>query len=384
MFDLVAYFNDIKFFNSVKKVKSLANKRKSVKGVVTVVKYDGIGDFILFLDAAKGLRELYKDKKIILTCPGSVKQLALDSGYFDEVICFSRVSSQFLKPNEIIEKIKPLDCEVLIHASISRDFFSEAVVAAIKADKKITMPFAYLYDDKYHKWVLSNYDELLNVSLDDMVLTINAEMVKKLGNVNFKSSSPTISVAEQNLLVPNNYFAVFLGGSSIVKRWHVEKWYEVAKYITKTTGLNCVLLGDTDELNQVTYFEKKNEFKFYSYVGRTSLNELIYLISKSKFLIGNDTSAIHIAAALKVKSLCVSSAAALERFYPYKADNLNGYEPCFIRKRVDCEGCSFSKDTFINCVKGKTLDPVKHCLRDITANEFIERFNEFVGSVKNI
>ena len=73
MFDLATFINDKKFFNGVKKAKNLSLKRKSVKGVVTIVKYDGIGDFILFLDSAKGLRELYKDKKIILSCPGVVK-----------------------------------------------------------------------------------------------------------------------------------------------------------------------------------------------------------------------------------------------------------------------------------------------------------------------
>ena len=90
---------------------------------------------------------------------------------------------------------------------------------------------------------------------------------------------------------------------------------------------------------------------------------------------------MHIASAVKVKSLCVTASAALDRFYPYKADNLNGFEPDFIRKSVDCEGCSFSKDTFISCVKGVTRDPVKRCLGKITANDFIEKFNEFIKTV---
>ena len=381
MFNLAEFLNDKKFFNSVKKTKLLAEKRKSVKNVVTIVKYDGIGDFILFLDCAKGLREFYKDKKIILTCPFSVKQMALDSGYFDEVVCFSRISSQFLKVKEIEKKVKVLDCELLIHASISRDFFAEALTASIKADKKVTMPFAYLYDDKYYKWVLTNYDEVLNVSLNGMVLEINAQMLKALGYSNFKSSSPSLTPKKEDLALPDNYFVLFMGGSSIVKRWHVDRWYEVAKYVSEKTGLKCLLAGDLDEVNQEKYFKSKNEFEFYSYLGRTNLSELIYLISKSKFLIGNDTCAVHIASALKIKSLCVSPASALDRFYPYKADNLNGYEPNFIRKKVKCEGCSFSKDTFISCVKGVTKDPVKHCLKAISVSDFIEKFNEFITTV---
>lgn len=381
MFDLATFINDKKFFNGVKKAKNLSLKRKSVKGVVTIVKYDGIGDFILFLDSAKGLRELYKDKKIILSCPGVVKNLAIESGCFDEVICFSRISSQFLKFNEIEEKVSKLDCELLIHASISRDFFAEALVSVIRADKKVTMPFTYLYAENYHKWVVGNYDEFLNVPTNGMVLEINAEMVRQLGYTNFKSASPKIQAINQEITIPENYFVLFMGGSSIVKRWHVEKWYEVAKYIAKTTGLTCVLAGDYDEVSQENYFKNKNEFEYYSYLGRTSLLELIYIISKSKFVIGNDTCAIHMASALSVKSLCITSASAKDRFYPYKADFLNGYEPNFIKKSVECEGCSFDKNTFINCVKGKTLDPVMRCLREISANDFIEKFNEFIKTV---
>ena len=87
------------------------------------------------------------------------------------------------------------------------------------------------------------------------------------------------------------------------------------------------------------------------------------------------------ASALSVKSLCITSASAKDRFYPYKAEFLNGYEPNFIKKSVECEGCSFDKNTFINCVKGKTLEPVMRCLREISANDFIEKFNEFIKTV---
>ena len=101
MFDLVTYLSDEIFFKTVKKAKKLSLKRQSVKGVVTVLKYDGIGDFILFLDAAKGLRELYKDKKLILSCPKAVKEIAEQSGYFDEVICISRIVKQFYRFSKI-------------------------------------------------------------------------------------------------------------------------------------------------------------------------------------------------------------------------------------------------------------------------------------------
>ena len=60
------------------KIKRLVSPyKKNIKNnTITILKYDGIGDFILFLDAAKGLRNFYANKKIILSCPISVREIA--------------------------------------------------------------------------------------------------------------------------------------------------------------------------------------------------------------------------------------------------------------------------------------------------------------------
>ena len=59
------------------KIKRLVSPyKKNIKNnTITILKYDGIGDFILFLDAAKGLRNFYANKKIILSCPISVREI---------------------------------------------------------------------------------------------------------------------------------------------------------------------------------------------------------------------------------------------------------------------------------------------------------------------
>ena len=44
------------------------------------------------------------------------------------------------------------------------------------------MPFTYLYAENYHKWVVGNYDEFLNVPTNGMVLEIN-EVGAKIDSV---------------------------------------------------------------------------------------------------------------------------------------------------------------------------------------------------------
>ena len=344
---ITKFFRDTAFLNKIKKYSKQAQKRQAVKNTVTIIKYDGIGDFILFLDAAKGLRELFKDKRLLLSCPLAVKEIAESSGYFDEVIVFSKPQFQPISFEEVKEKTKLLDCELLIHASVSRDFSAEALASLIKANKKVSMPYTFLFDKKAQKQVFSQYDEVLNIPLNLMTLKQNSMLVNLLGYKDFKSAIPEIKVTNYNIPLPDNYYVLFLGGSSYIKQWGVKNWYETAKYIHKKYNYKCVLLGNENELLQEEYFKNHGEVPYYSYVGKTSVSELIYVISKAKFVIGNDTCAIHISAGVKVKSLCVASSASGNRFYPYETDIESEYKPICLRKKLDCEGCSFNKQTFI-------------------------------------
>ena len=71
-----------------------AGAKRSDPDVVVVVRIDGIGDFVVWLDSARVLRERYSDRRIILVADGTLADLASQVGYFDNVIGIDRKASR--------------------------------------------------------------------------------------------------------------------------------------------------------------------------------------------------------------------------------------------------------------------------------------------------
>ncbi len=369
---------------TVRFLARFTSKKKVGNGVVVVTKYDGIGDFILFLDCAKGLRELFKDKKLVLTCPPNVEKMALSSGYFDEIVAFKKRDFEYRKLLKVKKRAKLLKCEKLLSVSFSRDFIAEVLTSFIQADEKISVNYTCVYGPKNKAWTDSLYDTFLDIPLNEMCIEQNKQILHKIGYTDFKSSFPVLNkTSGQNVFVPDNYYVLFLGGSAVIKKWPTENYVEIARYIEENTSLKCVIAGTEAENYQEEIFSQSG-LKYYSYIGKTTLEELQYLIENAAFVLGNDTSAVHMAAAVGVKSLCVSSAAAGNRFFPYKADiERKEIAPICIKEDVPCAGCSFSGATFLACFRGKSIkEGTKKCVADVKKEKVLEQVKILLENYK--
>lgn len=360
-------------------VLTVARKKSFINDTITVIKYDGIGDFILFLDFAKGLREYYCDKKIILACPLSVSDLAVQSGYFNQVYIINKQDLKIRNLWNTKKKLKQLQCELLISPGISRHLEADVIAKLIDANKKVSPAYSFMYPHKIANKLNNIFDVIYDTPLDIMGLEHNKLILHKLGYLNFRSSFPKLKTSNNTLIyIPNNYYVLFVGASSYDKQWSIKKFYNVAKYIEENTNFQCVIAGTTKEVNQERYLSEKG-LKYYTYIGKTTFNELIYLISNAKFVVGNDTSAIHIAAALNVPSLCTSGAEASERFYPYVVDNMEtGKAPLYVKKDVECEACSFKYESYARCLKFSNKKP---CIEQIEEKEVIKELKSLLATL---
>ena len=104
--------------------------------------------------------------------------------------------------------------------------------------------------------------------------------------------------------------------------------------------------------------------------AKTSLVELVKLISSSSLLIGNDTGAIHIGVASNVKTICISNGNHYGRFVPYPeavyADIKTIFPPHISKSRL-------SHQALIDKYrKGSMLD-----INTISAEEVINELKRF-------
>ena len=96
------------------------------------------------------------------------------------------------------------------------------------------------------------------------------------------------------------------------------------------------------------------------------MTDLVCLISKSSFVLGNDSAAIHIAAACRVPSVCYIHGAHFGRYVPYPNDLPEmEYHPRCVYNKMDCYWCGYRCNVEFNpempfyCLRTITVDIVK-------------------------
>ena len=92
-----------------------------------------------------------------------------------------------------------------------------------------------------------------------------------------------------------------------------------------------VLLGDKGDASLYDF----NSFglKVHNYVGKTSIQELITLISDAEFIICHDSSVMHLSSILDKAVLAIYGPTDFERTFP------NTKKSMFIKQDLDCIHC---------------------------------------------
>ena len=167
------------------------------------------------------------------------------------------------------------------------------------------------------------------------------------------------------------YCLVFPGSNDPNRHWSVSNYAEICEYLISKFGLHVVIpLGGgekyiSDEISNIVKSEKLIDLS-----GKCSLTELAAIIADSEIVISNDTAAVHIAAAVGKRFLCISNGSYFGRFLPYPKNifsKANYIFPDEIMKDLEAFENSVSKWQFnspfdINSI---TVTKVKEKIKDI-------------------
>jgi ADP-heptose:LPS heptosyltransferase len=362
------------YYNLVKIVFAKNKRRKigaSACNRVVIVKFDGLGDFVLFLSAAKEIKKIYSGKQVVLFCSEMAAEVARLTGIFDYIEVFHKRDLRVSNLKKTALRFDAFDCEIMLNVAVSRSVQSEMVAALVHAKKKISVDFEMSLNGRKINGLRKYYDEIIPIDKKAMSLEQNASIVRFLGKSDFMPAVYYMNLANADTLpLPNDYFVLLLGASAPWKQYPVERFKMVAKKICEDTGFACALAGDDRDCIDVGNFFKDFGFTGYSYVGKTNVGQLIELISRAKFVIGNDTAAIHIASMCKVKSLCVAASTSADRFYPYIVGDV---KPIAVRHFPLCRGCSFDIKTNLKCIGGaQNSVGLPTCFSQITTEEILQ------------
>lgn len=295
-----------------------------------------IGDAILTLPAVAAVRATYPKAHIAMLVKPWVADIYRLFSDLDEIIIYE---NKFDNPAGVLRlartlKQKKFDAAILLQNAI------EAAIIALAAG----IPLRAGYDSDARGLLLTHpvrrTREVKKVHQTDYYL----EMVKALGCMSVPKEmhmETKINVLEaRNILskfVPDADKAIIgiAPGATYgpAKKWFPERFAEVADRLAQKFSAQVIVMGGKSDDETAREVQKTAESKLINLAGKTTLREAIYLISRCRLFISNDSGLMHVAGALNVPTIAVFGSTNPTTTSPV------GRNSVIVRHDVPCSPC---------------------------------------------
>ncbi len=145
------------------------------------------------------------------------------------------------------------------------------------------------------------------------------------------------------------------------KRWYPDRFAAVADALSEEWGAGVVVLGSTAEAPLAGEIGAAMRRSPVNLAGKTTVRELMALLSLSSFLVSNDSGPMHIGAALEVPLVAIFGPTDWRRTSPWTR------RARIVRIDVDCSPCMLRE-----CDRGH------ECMLGVTANMVIDAARELL------
>ncbi len=324
--------------------------REPSSNSVLLVRLDEIGDFILWLDTAKTFRCLYPGKKIVLCANAIWADLAECFPYWDEVIAIdpNRLFSDLWYRIKVFSYLCKQRFQIAIQPTFSRKYwFGDSMIRVTGAKKRIGSQGDLSNISPHHKRISDTwYTQLIPAEAASLMeIKRNNEFLRGLGGKAFDGHVAKIEKLldlSGELRIEGPYFIVFPGAAWRGKIWPANRFAEVITRIRNLFGWTAVLCGSCGEKSICDEIVQLSVQTPVNLAGKTSLIELVEVIRNAKLLVGNDTSAVHIAVATDTPTVCILGGGHFGRFMPYALDKKECRPlPIAVINKMDCFGCGW-------------------------------------------
>jgi ADP-heptose:LPS heptosyltransferase len=353
--------------------------KNNLSGII-IVRVDAIGDFIIWLDSAKHYREIYPGKKITLLVNSVYAEYCKNFNYWDSVIPIDLNSFKFniFYRFKIIKEIRNKFYLTAIHPNYSRAFHDgDVLIKQIRAINKIGFDGDFSNISKFQKRI-SNcwYTKLIQSNnINSMELLRNGEFIQKLSGHNISISTanlPNLS-GKINNSYSTNYCIFIPGASWSGKCWGILNFSNLINKIITYHNYKILLCGSENEVELCNALELKCNSAVLNLSGKTSLEQFIELIRGADFVVGNDSSAIHIAAAVGTPSVAILGGGHPDRFLPYP-ETINCIQPLVAYHKLNCYGCNWrcnqisEGESIVPCVSNIKIEDVYALIKRAISN----------------
>jgi ADP-heptose:LPS heptosyltransferase len=354
-----------------------AKIRKSKKRIL-VIKVDAIGDYILFRNYLKTLKESkrFEAYEIDLLGHEKWKDLALhfDSEYISN-FTFIDPDSLYEDPAAVYAISKALSkrrYEIVLQSTYSRSLMGNGLSGLASGKETV----AYRSDNEHHPKYKRRTDRLYSKLIEPTKSLIHETQLNHYFFEQVIGETIPFIAPELEANVDNRSgILIFAGSSNPKKNWEKEKYVEIIQRILSQTTEDVILGGSESERSVADYILSNIlSDRIVNKVGATSLPKFVELVASCRVVISNDTNAVHVAAACRVPSICVLGGGHFRRFLPYP--EVFGARPISLYSEMPCYSCSW-----ICKFKTEESEPYP-CISEVTVDQVWSALSSLVPIIQ--
>ncbi|MCP2520928.1 lipopolysaccharide heptosyltransferase II [SCandidatus Aminicenantes bacterium Aminicenantia_JdfR_composite] len=323
-----------------------------------------IGDSVMSLPAIQSIKKNFPDSEIWVATREWLKDLFSNNEDLSGIIPLSKDNSI----SNFYNNIQKLKKEKFNIGILFTNSFSSAFLFFLSK-----IPERWGYANEGRGIFLTRSIKLKEFKKHQVYYYLN--LIENLGlkiqNISFslKVGKEELNWVEEllkKLKISSNSLIVGMNPGSFygsAKNWPVEHFVRLSIKFIEELDAEVFIFGSKKENllnNRISEIERENG-KIHNFIGKTTLKELIALISKCNLFISNDSGPMHIANALRIPVIAVFGPTDPERTSPF-------YPPFkIIQKKVPCAPCKYR-----DC-------PVDHkCMKSIKPEEVFEISKELL------
>ena len=327
-----------------------------------------LGDLVMATPILSNLRQKYKLAKITAMCQSGVGKLIEHDPNIDELFVFNKPSG-WTHRDESRDIITPLkhgkyDLGVLLTNSFSSAFrfWRGDVKNRIGFSKNMRSLFlnkAVPFPENIEKQHLVQTYQMLLAPLDITETHTSPKLyVTDAEIVEAKQLLEKYGFDSRNIIVGINPGAAY--GSA--KCWLPERFKEVTQKLLSDPNVRVIYFGDKVGSPLVNEICSGFDSRVLNIAGKTSLRQLVALISLCKVFLTNDSGPMHIASALGTPLVALFGSTSDVKTGPYAGGIV-------IHKHVSCSPCY------------KRVCPIDFkCMKQISVDEVYDALRSKMGS----
>ena len=320
------------------------SKFRQPRKSILIIKTDAIGDYVLFRNYIEVLKNSEKFNGYKIDILGNViwKDLALEfDSKFINRFYFTNANELYYAPLKMLQlgwQLFKNNYQVTVQPSYTRSFINDGLAAFTAARQIIGFESdTEQIEAKYKIETDKFYTKLLQLPANVFFEFDRSKFFFQtvLGH-NIEIDAPQIPTENKQ----KKGIVIFPGSGILNRNWGPDKFLALSKLIIADTREPLFFAGGEAEAELCNNLVKNLPVsRVYNMAGKTTLPQLVNLISSALLIVSNETNAVHIAAATKTKSVCILGGGHFGRFAPY-TDNMEN-KPLCVHEKMTCFNCNW-------------------------------------------